>query len=236
LVENVTFFNDTNEINFSSKKITENTRVSYPLHFISNAAEPSLGGHPKNIFFLTCDAYGVLPPISKLTPGQAMYQFLSGYTAKVAGTETGITEPKVTFSTCFGAPFLPLHPVEYAEMLGKKMKEHNVSVWMVNTGWIGGAYGVGSRIQLKYTRAIIRVVLGGQLNNVEYKKHPVFNMMMPCSCPGVPKEILNPRNTWTDKSAYNAQAKMLAGLFVANFTEYAERVGEEILSAAPVAN
>ncbi len=159
LVENVTFFKDTNEINFSSKKITENTRVSYPLDFISNAAEPSLGGHPKNIFFLTCDAYGVLPPISKLTPGQAMYQFLSGYTAKVAGTETGITEPKVTFSTCFGAPFLPLHPVTYAEMLGKKMKEHNVNVWMVNTGWIGGAYGVGSRIQLKYTRAIIRAAL-----------------------------------------------------------------------------
>jgi phosphoenolpyruvate carboxykinase (ATP) len=236
LVENVTFFKDTNEINFSSKKITENTRVSYPLHFLSNAADPSLGEHPKNIFFLTCDAYGVLPPISKLTPGQAMYQFLSGYTAKVAGTETGITEPKVTFSTCFGAPFLPLHPVTYAEMLGKKMKEHNVNVWMVNTGWIGGAYGIGSRIQLKYTRAIIRAVLGEQLNNIEYKKHPVFNMMMPCSCPGVPKEILNPRNTWSDKNAYDEQAKMLAGLFVANFKEYAENVGEEILSAAPVAN
>ena len=236
LVENVTFFKDSNEINFSSKKITENTRVSYPLHFISNAAEPSLGGHPKNIFFLTCDAYGVFPPVSKLTPGQAMYQFLSGYTAKVAGTETGITEPKVTFSTCFGAPFLPLHPVVYAEMLGKKMKEHNVNVWMVNTGWIGGAYGTGSRIQLKYTRAIICAVLNGQLNNVEYKKHPVFNMLMPCSCPGVPKEILNPRNTWADKSAYDAQAKMLANLFVTNFKEYTDRVGEEILAAAPINN
>ncbi len=234
LVENVTFFKDTNEINFSSKKITENTRVSYPLHFLLNVAEPSLGGHPKNIFFLTCDAYGVLPPISRLTPGQAMYQFLSGYTAKVAGTETGITEPKVTFSTCFGAPFLPLHPVVYAEMLGKKMKEHNVNVWMVNTGWIGGAYGAGNRIQLRYTRAIICAVLNGHLNNVEYKKHPVFNMLMPCSCPGVPKEILNPRNTWADKSVYDAQAKMLAALFVANFKEYAERVDEEILLAAPI--
>ena len=234
LIENVTFFKDTNEINFSSKKITENTRVSYPLHFLPNAANPSLGGHPKNIFFLTCDAYGVLPPISKLTPGQAMYQFLSGYTAKVAGTETGITEPKVTFSTCFGAPFLPLHPVVYAEMLGKKMKEHNVNVWMINTGWIGGAYGVGSRIQLKYTRAMIRAALNDQLNKVEFKKHPVFNMMMPCSCPGVLKEILDPRNTWTDKDAYDAQAKMLAGLFITNFKEYANRVGEEILAAAPV--
>ncbi len=233
LVENVTFFEGTNEIDFSSKKITENTRVSYPLDFISNAAEPSLGGHPKNIFFLTCDAYGVLPPISKLTPGQAMYQFLSGYTAKVAGTETGVTEPKVTFSTCFGAPFLPLHPVTYAEMLGKKMKEHNVNVWMVNTGWIGGAYGVGNRIQLKYTRAMIRAALKGELNKVEYQQHPIFNMMMPCSCPGVPKEILNPKNTWTNKNAYDEQAKMLAGLFIDNFKEYEASVNKEILSAAP---
>jgi phosphoenolpyruvate carboxykinase (ATP) len=234
LVENVTFFEGTNEIDFSCKKITENTRVSYPLDFISNAAHPSLGGHPKNIFFLTCDAYGVLPPISKLTPGQAMYQFLSGYTAKVAGTEVGITEPKVTFSTCFGAPFLPLHPATYAEMLGKKMKEHNVNVWMVNTGWIGGGYGTGSRIQLKYTRAMIRAALKGELNKVQYERHPVFNIMMPCSCPCVSKEILNPRNTWADKSAYDKQAKMLAGLFVENFKEYAERAGKEILSAAPI--
>ncbi len=236
LVENVTFYKGTNQIDFSSKKITENTRVSYPLDFISNAKEPSLGGHPKNIFFLTCDAYGVLPPISKLTPGQAMYQFLSGYTAKVAGTEAGITEPKVTFSTCFGAPFLPLHPTKYAEMLGKKMKEHNVNVWMVNTGWIGGAYGVGNRIQLKYTRAMIRAAFNEQLNKVSYEQHPTFNLMMPCSCPDVPKEILDPRNTWSDKDAYNKQAKMLAGLFVENFKEYAQKVDKEILAAAPLVN
>jgi phosphoenolpyruvate carboxykinase (ATP) len=153
LVENVTFIDDTDEIDFTSKTLTENTRVSYPLHYIKNAIEPSIGGLPKNIFFLTCDAYGVLPPISKLTPGQAMYQFISGYTAKVAGTETGITEPKATFSACFGAPFLPLRPDFYAEMLGKKMKEHDVNVWMINTGWIGGKYGVGARIKLRYTRS-----------------------------------------------------------------------------------
>lgn len=234
LVENVTFFEGTNKIDFASKKITENTRVSYPLDFISNAAEPSLGKHPKNIFFLTCDAYGVLPPISKLTPGQAMYQFLSGYTAKVAGTETGVTEPKVTFSTCFGAPFLPLHPSAYAEMLGKKMKEHHVNVWMVNTGWIGGAYGTGSRIQLKYTRAIIHAILHGQLNKVEFEAHPIFKMMMPHTCPCVPKDILNPRNTWKDKDAYDDQAKMLASLFVENFKNYETKVNEEILAAAPL--
>ena len=234
LVENVTFLDGTNEIDFASKKITENTRVSYPLEFISNAVESSKGGHPKNIFFLTCDAYGVLPPMSLLTPGQAMYQFLSGYTAKVAGTETGVTEPKVTFSTCFGAPFMPLHPTVYAEMLGKKMKEHNVSVWMVNTGWIGGAYGTGNRIKLKYTRALIQAALNGSLKKVEYRKHPVFNMMMPCTCPDVPEELLNPRNTWKNKNEYDEQAKMLAGLFVKNFKTYESKVSKEILAAAPI--
>lgn len=236
LVENVTFIDGTNQIDFTSKKITENTRVSFPLHFISNAVEPSLGRHPENIFFLTCDAYGVLPPVSKLTPGQAMYQFLSGYTAKVAGTEAGVTEPKVTFSTCFGAPFLPLHPTVYAGMLGKKMKEHNVNVWMINTGWIGGAYGTGSRIQLKYTRAIIHAALNGEFDKVNYEKHPVFKVLMPCTCPDVPKELLNPRNTWADKSAYDEQAKILAGLFIENFKEYADKVDDEILSAAPISN
>ncbi|MEP6466914.1 MAG: phosphoenolpyruvate carboxykinase (ATP) [Parafilimonas sp.] len=234
LVENITFLEGTNKIDFASKKITENTRVSYPLDFISNAVESGKGGQPKNIFFLTCDAYGVLPPISLLTPGQAMYQFLSGYTAKVAGTETGITEPKVTFSTCFGAPFMPLHPTVYAEMLGKKMIEHNVNVWMVNTGWIGGAYGTGSRIKLKYTRAIIQAALNGSLKKVEYRKHPVFSMMMPCTCPGVPEELLNPRNTWQNKNEYDDQAKMLAGLFVKNFKTYESKVSKEILAAAPV--
>jgi phosphoenolpyruvate carboxykinase (ATP) len=234
LVENITFFEGTNRIDFSSKKITENTRVSYPLDFISNALQPSVGGQPKNIFFLTCDAYGVLPPVSLLTPGQAMYQFLSGYTAKVAGTELGVTDPKVTFSTCFGAPFMPLHPSEYAEMLGKKMIEHNVNVWMVNTGWIGGPYGTGSRIKLKYTRAIIHAALNGSLKKAQFKKHPVFGMMMPITCPDVPEEFLDPRNTWQNKQQYDAQANMLAGLFINNFKAYESKVSKEILAAAPV--
>jgi phosphoenolpyruvate carboxykinase (ATP) len=234
LVENVTFLNGTDEINFSSKKITENTRVSYPLHYISNALEAGIAGTPKNIFFLTCDAYGVLPPISKLTPAQAMYQFISGYTAKVAGTEAGVTEPKATFSACFGAPFLPLHPGFYAKMLGKKMKEHNVNVWMVNTGWIGGGYGVGARIKLRYTRAMIAAVLNGQLNNVEFELHAVFKMLVPKTCPEIPDSLLNPRGTWTNKSAYDEQAKDLARLFVNNFKKYADCVNDEIFSAAPL--
>jgi len=233
LVENIGFIPGTNQIDFASKKITENTRVSYPLHFISNAAEPSIGGLPKNIFFLTCDAYGVLPPISRLTPGQAMYQFISGYTAKVAGTEAGVTEPKSTFSACFGAPFLPLHPGKYAEMLGQKMKEHDVKVWMINTGWSGGSYGVGSRMKLSYTRAMITAALKGELDAVQFEQHPVFGMMMPLSCPGAPAEILNPRNTWTDAAAYDAKAKDLAQQFINNFSKYAAGVSDEILHAAP---
>ena len=233
LVENITFIEGTNTIDFSSKKITENTRVSYPLYFISNALEPSIGKTPKNIFFLTCDAYGVLPPISKLTAGQAMYQFISGYTAKVAGTEAGVTEPKSTFSACFGAPFLPLHPGQYAEMLGKKMKEHDVNVWMINTGWSGGAYGVGSRMKLSFTRAMITAALEGKLHDVAYEPHPVFGMMMPVSCPGVPAKILNPRNTWADKNAYDAQTKNLAEQFIKNFEKYSGGANKEILAAAP---
>ncbi len=233
LVENVTFIDGTNKIDFSSKIITENTRVSYPLSFISNALEPSVGKMPKNIFFLTADAYGILPPVSKLTPGQAMYQFISGYTAKVAGTEAGVTEPKSTFSACFGAPFLPLHPGQYAEMLGKKMTMHNVNVWMINTGWSGGPYGVGSRMKLPYTRAMITAALEGKLDNVEFEAHPVFGMMMPKECPGVPTEVLNPRNTWTDKAAYDTKAKDLAQQFIKNFEKYASGVTAEILAAAP---
>lgn len=233
LVENVVFFNRTNTIDFSNKTITENTRVSYPIHYISNAQEPSIGGLPKNIFFLTCDANGVLPPISKLNPGQAMYQFISGYTAKVAGTEAGVTEPKSTFSACFGAPFLPLHPGQYAAMLGKKMKEHQVNVWMVNTGWSGGCCGIGSRMKLAYTRAMITAALKGQLDQVAYEAHPVFGVMMPASCPGVPAEILNPRSTWADVAAYDARAKDLALQFIKNFEKYAAGVGAEILAAAP---
>lgn len=233
LVENVTFFEGTNQIDFASKKITENTRVSYPLHFISNALEPSIAGLPQNIFFLTCDAYGVLPPISKLTTGQAMYQFISGYTAKVAGTEAGVTEPKSTFSACFGAPFLPLHPAKYAEMLGKKMEENKVNVWLVNTGWTGGPYGVGQRMKLAYTRAMITAALEGALNEVEYEAHPIFGFLMPKRCPQVPVNILNPRFTWADRDAYDAQALKLANEFIKNFEKYADGVNQEILAAAP---
>jgi phosphoenolpyruvate carboxykinase (ATP) len=235
LVENIGFIEGTNEIDFSFKGITENTRVSYPLHFISNAIEPSIGGLPKNLFFLTCDAYGVLPPISKLSPGQAMYQFISGYTARVAGTEAGVTEPKSTFSACFGAPFLPLHPGKYAAMLGEKMKAHNVNVWMINTGWSGGSYGVGNRMKLSYTRAMISAALNGDLDNIEMAEHPVFGMLMPTSCPNVPAEILNPRSTWKDSIAYDTTAHKLAKEFINNFEKYAAGVTPEILAAAPKA-
>lgn len=233
LVENVTFFPGTNKINFDDASITENTRVSYPLHFISNALEPSIGGLPKNIFFLTCDAFGVLPPISRLTPGQAMYQFISGYTAKVAGTELGVTEPKPTFSACFGAPFLPLHPGKYAHMLGDKMQQHKVNVWMINTGWTGGAYGEGHRMKLKFTRAMITAALDGKLDNVKYETDPVFGVAIPQECPDVPTEVLTPRNTWNDKEAYDVKAKYLASLFIRNFEKYADGVSAEVLAAAP---
>jgi phosphoenolpyruvate carboxykinase (ATP) len=233
LVENISFLPGTTTIDFSSKAITENTRVSYPLNFISNALEPSIGKIPKNIFFLTADAYGILPPVSKLSPAQAMYQFISGYTAKVAGTEAGVTEPKSTFSACFGAPFLPLHPAQYAEMLGLKMRKHNVNVWMINTGWSGGPYGVGQRMKLPFTRAMITAALEGKLDNVEFEEHPVFGMMMPKSCPGVPSEVLNPRNTWANKEEYDSKAKGLAQEFVNNFKKYAAGTNEEILAAAP---
>ena len=233
LVENVSFYPGTNRINFDDASITENTRVSYPLHFISNALEPSKGRLPKNIFLLTCDAFGVLPPISKLSPGQAMYQFISGYTAKVAGTEAGITEPKPTFSACFGAPFFPLHPGMYAHMLGNKMQEHKVNVWMINTGWTGGPYGIGSRMKLKYTRAMITAALENKFNNVEFENHPVFDVAIPKECLNVPSEILNPRNTWTDKNAYDIKAKYLGGLFIRNFEKYAAGVSKEVLAAVP---
>lgn len=233
IVENVPFIKGTNKLDFTSKAITPNTRMSYPLHFISNAMKVSIADTPKNIFFLTCDSYGVFPPISKLSPGQTMYQFISGYTAKIAGTEAGINEPKSTFSACFGAPFLPLHPGSYAEMLGKKMKQQNVNVWMINTGWSGGGYGVGKRMKLGYTRAMITAALEDKLNNIEYEQHPVFGMMIPTLCPGVPPEILNPRNTWADKVAYDVAAKKLGQQFIDNFKKYADGVSAEILAAAP---
>jgi phosphoenolpyruvate carboxykinase (ATP) len=235
IVENVRFYPGTAQINFDDGTITENTRVSYPLHFISNSQEPSVGNVPRNIFFLTCDAYGILPPISRLTKGQAMYQFISGYTAKVAGTETGITEPKPTFSACFGAPFMPLHPGKYAEMLGKKMEENQVNVWLVNTGWTGGPKGVGHRMKLSHTRAMITAALDGRLDTIATTTDPVFGIAIPKEVPGVPTEILIPKNTWSDKMAYDEKAKYLAGLFVANFKNYAAGVSEEILAAAPKA-
>ncbi len=233
LVENVGFFPGTDRINFNDASITENTRVSYPLHYISNAVEPSVGSIPKNIFFLTCDAYGVLPPISRLTAAQAMYHFISGYTAKVAGTETGVSAPKATFSACFGAPFLPLHPGKYADMLGKKMRAHDVKVWLINTGWTGGTYGKGNRMKLAYTRAMITAALEGKLNDVEFENFPIFNLEIPKSCPEVPTEMLNPKNTWADKNAYEEKAKYLANLFLKNFEKYAAGVSTEILAAAP---
>lgn len=234
LLENVNFHEDSqSKVDFSDKSKTENTRVSYPLEYIDNHAVPSMGGHPKNIFFLTCDAYGVLPPIGKLSPGQAMYWFLSGYTAKVAGTEAGITEPKTVFSACFGAPFLPLHPTKYADMLGERMRKHNVHVWLVNTGWSGGAYGTGERMKLRYTRAMISAALHGELDKVEYALHPVFGVKMPVTCPDVPKEILDPRNTWKDKAAYDAQADALAVAFQKNFNKYRDTASEEITAAEP---
>ena len=233
LVENVTFIEDSNRIDFASRKLTQNTRVSYPLDFIGNALKVSIAKPPKNIFFLTCDSYGILPPISKLNAGQAMYQFISGYTAKIAGTENGITEPKATFSACFGAPFLPLHPGRYAAMLGEKIKSGDVSVWMINTGWSGGPYGVGKRINLAYTRAIITAVLSGKMAQAEYEPHPVFGMQVPLSCTGVPSVILDPRNTWIDKQSYEIKALELARLFVANFKKYKDGVSKNIIDAGP---
>lgn len=233
LLENIEFYENTSTVDYKNVSKTENTRVSYPINFIGNAVEPSVGGIPKNIFFLTADAFGVLPPISKLTVGQAMYHFISGYTAKVAGTEVGVTEPQLTFSACFGAAFLPLHPTKYAELLGEKLKKHKVNVWMVNTGWSGGSYGVGERIKLKYTRAMITAALKGELDNVEYDTHAVFGLAMPKTCPDVPSEILKPINTWKDKAAYQEKANKLAESFVKNFSKYESAANEEILAAAP---
>jgi phosphoenolpyruvate carboxykinase (ATP) len=233
IVENVTFFKGTNTIDFESKKITENTRVSYPINFIPKALDPSIGGTPKNIFFLTADAYGILPPISKLSPGQAMYQFISGYTAKVAGTEAGIIEPKPTFSACFGAPFMPLHPGVYAKLLGEKIKKHNVNVWLINTGWTGGGYGTGSRMKLEYTRAMITAAIEGKLDKVSYRPHSIFGVMIPEECPGVPQEILNAKTAWKDKNDYDETARTLARYFIKNFEKYQGNVSAEILAAAP---
>ena len=233
LLENVIIDKDGN-VDFSDTSITQNTRVSYPIYHIKNIQVPSIGENPKNIFFLTADAFGVLPPISKLTPGQAAYHFISGYTAKVAGTEEGVDEPLPSFSACFGAPFMPLHPTEYANMLRKKMQEAGVNVWLVNTGWTGGPYGVGNRMKLKYTRAMITAALDGKLDTVSFEKHPIFGLNMPTSCENVPSEVLNPRNTWKDQKEYDKKALELAASFKKNFEKFEDYANEEIMKGAPV--
>jgi phosphoenolpyruvate carboxykinase (ATP) len=231
ILENVIIKN--REVDFNDKSITQNTRVSYPIYHIDNIQPGSVGKNPKNIFFLTADAFGVLPPISKLTPGQAAFHFISGYTAKVAGTEAGVTEPIPNFSACFGAPFMPLHPTRYGEMLSKKMRDANVNVWLVNTGWTGGPYGTGTRMKLKFTRAMITAALEGQLSDVEYKTHEIFNIAIPKSCPNVPSAVLNPKETWEDKEAYDLKAKSLAKSFIDNFKKFESYADKEILNGAP---
>jgi phosphoenolpyruvate carboxykinase (ATP) len=233
LLENVGFKQGSNEVNYSDAGRTENTRVSYPITHIHNIATPSLGTNPKNIFFLTCDAFGILPPISRLNPGQAAFHFISGYTAKVAGTETGITEPTMTFSACFGAPFMPMHPTVYADMLSKKMRESDANVWLVNTGWTGGPFGEGKRISLKYTRALISAALSGELIDVEYDYHEVFGFAFPLFCSNVPGTILDPRNTWKYSDEYDQKANYLAKAFMNNFEKYSAYANDEILSGAP---
>ncbi len=235
ILENIKFIEGTRTVDFSDESVTQNTRVSYPIYHISGCKQPSRGGHPANIFFLTADAFGVLPPISKLTKGQAMYHFISGYTAKVAGTEAGIEEPQATFSACFGAPFMPLHPTRYAEMLGRQMEDHDVDIWLVNTGWSGGAYGTGKRMKLPYTRAMVSAALDGKLSggNIKWNDDNRFGLAIPSEVPGVPTELLDPRQAWADKDAYDAKAAHLSELFVRNFQKYASEASEEIKSAGP---
>lgn len=234
LLENVRFFEGTDRVDYDNILVTENTRAAYPIDFIDNTVHPSIGKTPNNIFFLTCDAFGVLPPISKLSVGQAMYHFISGYTAKVAGTEAGITEPQTTFSACFGKPFLPLHPTQYADLLGNKLKENNIKVWLINTGWSGGTYGKGERIKLAFTRSMISAALENKFENVDFVRDAVFGLQIPVECEGVPSEILNPKNTWDDKSAYDEKALHLAKQFVQNFKSFEPFADEEILNGGPM--
>jgi phosphoenolpyruvate carboxykinase (ATP) len=233
VLENVVLDPATREPDYNDGRFTENTRAAYPLAFIDRAEPSSRGGHPRTILFLTCDAFGVLPPLARLTPEQALYHFLSGYTAKVAGTEAGVTEPEATFSTCFAAPFLPLHPARYAALLHARLREHQSEVWLVNTGWSGGPYGVGRRIALGHTRALVRAALGGALAGAEFVPDPVFGVLVPTACPGVPARLLRPRDTWPDPAAYDARARQLASLFQANFAAYAGQVSEAVRRAGP---
>ena len=233
VLENVPLDPLTRRPDYDAEKFTENTRAAYPIDHIDNAELSGRGGHPANVLFLSADAFGVLPPVSKLTVEQAMYYFLSGYTAKVAGTEQGVREPQATFSTCFAAPFLPLRPAVYAEQLAAKLKAHGAQVWLVNTGWTGGGYGVGKRIPLTYTRAMIHAILSGALQGLTFRPDPVFRVLVPESCPGVPPELLLPRATWPDPAAYDQRARHLAGLFQANFKNYAAQVSAEVRQAGP---
>ena len=232
ILENVVLDPVSRSVKFADQSITENTRASYPLPYIRNHVPNGRGGHPKNIVFLTADAFGVLPPIARLTREQAMYYFMSGYTAKVAGTERGVTEPQATFSSCFGAVFLVWHPTKYADMLGKLIDQHGSTVWLVNTGWSGGPYGVGKRMKLPYTRAMVRAVLSGELRNAETDVDPIFGLAIPKACNDVPAEVLNPRNTWSDKAAYDAQAHKLADMFRKNFEKFGD-VDSAIKAAGP---
>jgi phosphoenolpyruvate carboxykinase (ATP) len=233
VLENVVL-DDNRRPDFHDNSLTENTRAAYPVDYIPGAVIPGIAGHPNVILFLTADAFGVLPPIAKLTPEQAMYHFLSGYTSKLAGTERGVTEPEATFSTCFGAPFLPRPPHVYAEMLGEKISKHNVDVYLVNTGWTGGPYGVGKRMNLEYTRAMVRAAISGELRNVDYVTDPVFGLAMPTECPGVPSYLLNPRNTWQNGEEYDQKAKELAERFYKNFAKFGQ-VSDAIKNAGPKA-
>ena len=234
ILENVVMNAKTREIDLYDGSLTENTRGSYPITQIPNSELSGCGGHPNNVVFLTCDAFGVLPPVAKLTSTQAMYHFINGYTAKVAGTEKGVTEPVPTFSPCYGGPFLPLHPRRYAEMLGQRIDQHQVAVWFINTGWTGGPYGVGERMSIHHTRAIVNAALDGKLNEVPTTTDPVFGLKVPVECPGVPTEVLDPRNTWNDRQAYDQQARKLAQQFEDNFRKYADDVADAVRTAGPV--
>jgi phosphoenolpyruvate carboxykinase (ATP) len=236
ILENVTMDMQTRHVNLDDASLTENTRAAYPITHIPNMTRTGKAGHPKHIIMLTCDAFGVLPPVARLTPAQAMYHFLAGYTAKVAGTEAGIKEPQATFSPCFGAPFMALPPTVYAKLLGDKIAKHDVDVWLVNTGWSGGGYGQGQRIKLGFTRAMVKAILSGALKDVPVKSDSIFGIAVPLSCPGVPDEILNPRNTWKDKAAYDLKACELAAMFEKNFAENAGEASEEIKNAGPKLN
>jgi phosphoenolpyruvate carboxykinase (ATP) len=235
VLENVVINKETRELDLDDNTLAENSRGSYPLDFIPNTSKDNLGPVPKNIIFLTADAYGVLPPIAKLTPDQAMYHFLSGYTARVAGTEIGVTEPSATFSTCFGAPFMPRHPSVYGNLLKERIAKGGVDCWLVNTGWTGGQYGTGHRMPIKITRALLNAALDGSLNSAEFRTDPNFGFKVPVAVPGVDSQILDPRATWADKAAYDATAKKLVGLFIDNFSEFAEHVDQSVLESAPKA-